>query len=287
MTTLRPRGPLLHPRVPILVRSTGQVQLGWDPDTAVLCDAPGLETQQVLGFLRLLDGLNSRPAIIWQARALGLEPQPATALFEVIDAAGLVVHPPQPAGCVQIIRVHGVGPLAEAISAGLSGAGIRAARSRDHRGDTHRAVAPADLVVLADALIPDPCLVRELFRAGIAHLAVRVRDGKGVVGPLVLPGETSCLRCADLARSDRDTEWPRLAAQLYGRMGYASPAGIAAVAALALGELETIVACEAGSSLETLDGTLELDLATRELIRRSWSPHARCGCTPSRRQEIL
>lgn len=286
MTTLRPRGPLLHPRVPILVRSTGQVQLGWDPETAVLCDAPGLDTQQVLGFLRLLDGLNTRPAIIWQARALGLGPQPATALFEVIDAAGLVVHPPRPAGCVRTIRVHGIGPLSEAIGSGLRATGVRAARSRDHRGDIHRAVAPADLVVLADALIPDPCLVRELFRAGIAHLPVRLRDGKGIVGPLVLPGATSCLRCADLARADRDAEWPRLAAQLYGRMGHASPAGIAAVSALALGELETVIACEPGSPPETLDCTLELDLTTRELARRPWTPHPRCGCRAMRTSEV-
>ncbi|MEU1984971.1 TOMM precursor leader peptide-binding protein [Nocardia sp. NPDC019395] len=287
MTTLRPRGPLLHPRVPILVRSTGQVQLGWDPDTAVLCDTPGLDTPQVLGFLRLLDGLNSRPAIVWQARSLGLDPQDATALFDVIDAAGLVVHPPCPAGNVRSIRVHGVGPLAEAISSGLRAAGIKAARSRDHHGTTNRTVAPADLVVLADALVPEPCLVRELFRAGIAHLVVRLRDGKGIVGPLVLPGETSCLRCADLTRTDRDAEWPRLAAQLLGRMGHASPAGIAAVAALALGELEKIIACEPDSRLETLNGTLELELDTHHVCRRPWAPHTRCGCQGLRTAELV
>ncbi|WP_280421984.1 TOMM precursor leader peptide-binding protein [Nocardia carnea] len=278
MTTLRPRGPLLHPRVPILVRSTGQVQLGWDPETAVLCEAPGLDTQQVLGFLRLLDGLNSRPAIVWRARSLGLEPRHATALFEVIDAAGLVVHPSCPAGCVRSIRVHGTGPLAEAISSGLCALGIRPSRSRDRSTRLPGPVAPADLVVLADALIPDPCLVRELGRARIAHLVVRLRDGKGLVGPLVLPGLTSCLRCADLARADRDAEWPRLAAQLLGRMGHASPAGIAAVAALALGELETILACDPASPPDTLNRTLEFDLGTRELSRRPWTPHERCGC---------
>ncbi|MBF6350900.1 hypothetical protein IU448_18025 [Nocardia flavorosea] len=277
MTTLRPRGPLLHPRVPILVRSTGQVQLGWDPETAVLCEAPDLDTQQVLGFLRLLDGLNSRPAIVWQARSLGLDPRHATALFEVIDSAGLVVHPPCPQGCIRSIRVHGTGPLAEAISAGLGALGIRPSRSRDRSGRLPGPVV-ADLVVLADALIPDPCLVRELSRARIAHLVVRLRDGKGLVGPLVLPGLTSCLRCADLTRADLDAEWPRLAAQLLGRMGHASPAGIAAVAALALGELETILACDPASPPEALNRTLELDLGTRQLSRRLWAPHERCGC---------
>ncbi len=51
-----------------------------------------------------------------------------------------------------------------------------------------------DLVVLADYLIADPRLVRDLHTAGVPHLPVRVRDGAGLVGPLVIPGVTSCLR---------------------------------------------------------------------------------------------
>jgi hypothetical protein len=33
----------------------------------------------------------------------------------------------------------------------------------------------------------------DLHNQGVAHLAVRVRDGTGLVGPLVVPGVTSCL----------------------------------------------------------------------------------------------
>jgi hypothetical protein len=32
-----------------------------------------------------------------------------------------------------------------------------------------------------------------LHRQGVAHLAVRARDGTDLVGPLVVPGVTSCL----------------------------------------------------------------------------------------------
>ena len=52
-------------------------------------------------------------------------------------------------------------------------------------------------------------MVRDLHAAGVPHLPVRVRDGTGLVGPLVIPGVTSCLGCADLHRSDRDAAWPR------------------------------------------------------------------------------
>lgn len=40
------------------------------------------------------------------------------------------------------------------------------------------------------------------------HLHVGVGHQTAVIGPLVLPGETSCLRCAHLHRRDRDPRWP-------------------------------------------------------------------------------
>jgi hypothetical protein len=36
-------------------------------------------------------------------------------------------------------------------------------------------------------------MLRDLHSQGVAHLAVRVRDGIGLVGPLVIPGISSCL----------------------------------------------------------------------------------------------
>jgi hypothetical protein len=50
-----------------------------------------------------------------------------------------------------------------------------------------------DLVVLSDYLVADPRMVRDLHSRGVPHLLVRVRDGTGLVGPLVIPGVTSCL----------------------------------------------------------------------------------------------
>jgi hypothetical protein len=35
--------------------------------------------------------------------------------------------------------------------------------------------------------------IHQDMRQGVPHLAVRVRDGTGLVGPLVIPGMTSCL----------------------------------------------------------------------------------------------
>ena len=94
-------------------------------------------------------------------------------------------------------------------------------------------------MVLTDYLVADPRLVRDLHDAGSPHLPVRVRDGAGLVGPLVIPGVTSCLGCADLHRSDRDAAWPAVAAQLRDTVGTADRATVLATAALALGQVDT------------------------------------------------
>jgi hypothetical protein len=59
-----------------------------------------------------------------------------------------------------------------------------------HATVSHAAV---DLVVLTNYLVADPRLVRDFHSEGVPHLPVRMRDGIGLVGPLVIPGVTSCL----------------------------------------------------------------------------------------------
>jgi hypothetical protein len=114
---------------------------------------------------------------------------------------------------------------------------------------------------------------------GTPHLVAEVRDAVGVVGPLVLPGSTACLRCLDLTRSDLDPDWPALAAQL-AQPVRTGPAGdtvlCAAVAAQAAGQVLTLL--DGGASPATLDGTLELLAQDWRWRRRSWAPHRDCGC---------
>jgi hypothetical protein len=53
-------------------------------------------------------------------------------------------------------------------------------------------VAPAK--ILTALWTADPSLLTIVGQCqGVAHLAVRVRDGTSLVGPLVVPGVTSCL----------------------------------------------------------------------------------------------
>ncbi|MFI5777693.1 hypothetical protein [Nocardia sp. NPDC051570] len=278
MTTFRPCGPMLHPRLAVLRRPSGEVQLGWDPERAMVLRPPGASPDAVLGFLRLLDGERSHPQIVWQAGRVGIPATEALALLAALDRAGLLLSPWPRATRVRAVHVHGRGPLSEAIATGARTLGLRPTRSRDPDPAAKAAARSSDLVILADAQVPEPHLVNDLVLQRIPHLQVRIRDGRGIVGPLVLPGGTSCLRCADLLRRDRDADWPHLAGQLLGRVGHASPATVAATTALVLRDLELILAGDTARPPETLDTTLELDPDTHRIDRRHWTAHAACAC---------
>jgi len=134
-----------------------------------------------------------------------------------------------------------------------------------------------DLVLLTDAVVPAPELVRVLVGDGVPHLPVHVRDGTGIVGPLVFPGRSSCLRCADLHRTSLDPSWPRVASQLAGRVQHAELAGVQATASLAASQVMRILAPSAGPP-PVWNATLEIDAYAGRVRHRAWSPHPACGC---------
>ncbi len=127
-----------------------------------------------------------------------------------------------------------------------------------------------------------------LMRQRIPHLATSAEEAIGVVGPLVIPGRTACLRCLDLHRTDRDPAWPLILAQL-GERESEPPACdaplAAAVAAHAAAQALAFIdrpgeAAEAGAAV---NGTLELVLPTWQWRRRTWPPHPDCNCGDGRR----
>jgi hypothetical protein len=73
-----------------------------------------------------------------------------------------------------------------------------------------------DLVILTQ--VPSPELPLALVHEGVPHLAARSAEAIGVVGPLVLPGRSACLRCVDLRKASGDPAWPKVLAQAtFGR----------------------------------------------------------------------
>jgi len=271
----------LNPALPVLIRPDGAVQVGWDPRRAKLVRPPdGLTAPALADLLRTMQSGVVVSELCTLAVNRGIaEAAAMSALVTSLTEAGLVTID-RPRTRSASVRIHGRGPLSDLLASGLRCSGARVRHSNlGHAGVTP---ATADLVVLTDFLAPDPRLVRDLHQAEVAHLPVRVRDGTGLIGPLVIPGVTSCLRCADLHRSDRDADWPAVAAQLRGAVGSADRATVLATAALALNQVHRVISAIGDGydarTLPTLDTTLEFDVNTGTTTARRWSRHPRCEC---------
>ncbi|KRE33688.1 cyclodehydratase [Mycobacterium sp. Soil538] len=270
----------LDSATPVLSRPDGTVQVGWDPRRAVVVHPPpGLAAPVLADLLRALQSAATVPELQSLAAGRGADASVVTGLVTHLVDSGVLTAAAPPRDRAASVRIHGDGPLSDLISSALSGSGARVS----HSSRAHASAGGADLAVLADYLVADPRVVRELHDAGVPHLTVRVRDGAGLIGPLVIPGVTSCLRCADLHRSDKDPAWAAVATQLCRTVGTADRATVLATAGLALREINHVLRALRGddhgsSSPSTLDTTLEFDVSTGSLIARRWSAHPQCAC---------
>ncbi|MGB0437515.1 MAG: cyclodehydratase [Mycobacterium sp.] len=299
----------LNPRTPVLSRPDNTVQVGWDPRRAVVVQPPpGLSTPVLAELLRALQSAATIAELESLAADHGADTSVVAALVTHLAEAGVVTVTAPRRTRSAAIRVHGSGPLSDLLIASLRCSGVRISQSSRSDAGT----GGADLAVLTDYLVADPRVVRDLHDAAVPHLPVRVRDGTGLVGPLVIPGVTSCLRCADLHRSDRDAAWPAVAAQLCRTVGTADRATVLATAALALNEVDQVIRAVSGGAgprvdpgpaatpglsagetpgpaatpgwktamapPATLDTTLEFDVTRGAIAARRWSRHPRCMC---------
>lgn len=269
----------LDPALPVLLRPDGAVQVGWSPRRAVLIRPPrGVTAAGLAALLRAMHSPTSMDDL--RRRSGGLSDDELDDLIRRLVTAGVATRGVRQRSTRSAsIRVHGRGPLSELLAEGLRCSGARVKQSNQ----PHAAVtsADADLVVLSDNLVADPRLLRELRDQGVAHLAVRVRDGTGLVGPLVIPGVTSCLNCADLHRRDRDAAWPAVAAQLRDTVGVADRATLLATAALALSQVNRVIGAVRGVASEppaSLSATLEFDVHAGSIVARRWPRHPLCSC---------
>ena len=276
----------LDPALPVLLRPDGAVQVGWSPRRAVLIHPPrGFTPAGLAALLRTMHSpvpmseLRREADRQVGAAVAGLDELVAQLLAAGVATRGRRQRPVRSAS----IRVHGRGPLSELLIESLRCSGARVKQS----SQPHAAVSTgeADLVVLSDNLVADPRMLRELHSQGVAHLAVRVRDGTGLVGPLVIPGVTSCLGCADLHRRDRDAAWPAVAAQLRDTVGVADRATLLATAALALSQVNRVIGAVRGSDADgdpepppALNATLEFDVHAGSVVARHWPRHPLCSC---------
>jgi hypothetical protein len=171
----------------------------------------------------------------------------------------------------------------------VSGSGLITDLIADLLTRSGAAAAVVDTTPLANDRAPDlailvglrpPEQLAELHRRRITHLAICVSEAIGVVGPLVQPGRTACLRCLDLARAERDQAWPLILAQLpASRMDATAGDPVLATAVAAQAAAQALAYTDRPDvAAVTASGTLELALPGWQWRRRSWPPHRACTC---------
>ena len=162
-----------------------------------------------------------------------------------------------------------------------------AVRRAEIRYGAERVVARADAaptlaIVAAGGSAPSPEVMAGVRE--VPHLLVHLRETSAFVGPLVVPGESTCWRCVQIARSDRDPAWPAIAAQLTGVTPAVEPADIAlASLAASLAVAHALAWLDRATVTRTarvpsIDGIVEFDLAALRLRRRTLRAHPDCGC---------
>jgi hypothetical protein len=135
----------------------------------------------------------------------------------------------------------------------------------------------ADLSVVATNRVePDRFLTDALVRAGQPHLVASFVGSSVAVGPLVVPGETPCLRCGDIAAARRDPDWP---ARLAARVGRRVELDGLSVQWCAATIVSQIMSFFASGRPDVLGSMLLTDVVDRRLRTRSWRVHPECGCT--------
>jgi hypothetical protein len=154
-----------------------------------------------------------------------------------------------------------------------------AANVRPLRGGT------ATFVVQVGSYRPASLAALTYARRRVPHLAVEVRDGIAVIGPLVPPTGSPCLNCVDLHRRDRDPAWPVLVAQLSTGPESVAPCAVTTALAATGYAADEVLTYLDGGTPQTLGTTIEIAGPGRER-RRPWSPHPHCECARRRRPRV-
>ena len=275
--------------------------------------------QRVLGLLAAAGALSELPLATLNALALapaarsriGTELAAAALTYDHCDGGARTLARRR----LAFVRVHGSGRIGAAVAGLLAAAGVGQVVGRDGGLARPQDLSPAGLGLadldlpradgvarLIGRIAPDVRTVdrgerpdlavltgpaqlevaAELGRARIPHLAVAGAEGVAVVGPLVRPGRSACLRCRDLARSERDPAWPLILAQLAGGAGDGGDTGcdtVLAATVAAQAAVQALAFLDTGRpGTAVSDGALELAVPDWQWRRRSWPPHPRCPC---------
>jgi bacteriocin biosynthesis cyclodehydratase domain-containing protein len=256
---------LVHPAV-LTWRGPHTLQIGLQPPITLLEGVPA----RIADALALLAEPHTKADLV--GRLPDLAPAWIDWLCAHLSSTGFLIDaPPSPAAEVVVL---GQGQLARSLTASLGEVGILAQRRPPGPMAGHYG---QHLVILADAQVePDRALTTQLTSSATPHLVVRLEPSRAVVGPLVVPGQTACVRCDDLGRCHLDSHWPMVLAQLCSTSTTPDPGLLGWAVATALAQVRAWLA---RAEPESLGRCLELGLADFRLRSRTWPAQPACGCS--------
>lgn len=220
--------PRLRADIPVLWRAADVIQIGDDITMTSI-------TRSHVAWMSTLDGTRT-PAEL--ERMLTIPPDQARRVIRGLLAAGALDDADRVAESVRwagpseradahrrfssalatyrdLETAHAVTRRRERTRIGVIGDGRIAGEIVEalHAGGLTADDDRADLFVLADAVHPSVPAHFDDPRMSHPHLHVGVYAEWATVGPLVVPGSTSCLRCQHLHRRDADPSWPLVSVQ--------------------------------------------------------------------------
>ena len=244
----------LDPAILSVWRSPDSLQFGIDPVLAVL-DGVDERRERMIASLEVGTTASGLGVLFGAGEASRL----VTELGGLLEERGDDAATP-PLAAVPEVRIR---------SAAL--AGIRSQLALLLPTASPRAAVGVPALLVVDHVVAPAEHLRWL-RADRAHLAIVFGERSALVGPVVRPGVTACLRCRDLHRCDEDAAWPAVATQLLGR-----PAAAATDARLVADALATGLAALAGGRGDGVETAVRIELdGARSSV--PLVPHPECGC---------
>jgi bacteriocin biosynthesis cyclodehydratase domain-containing protein len=276
--------PVLAPGLRVLRRSRDELQIGLGPRGRVrLADTDPVRS--TLGHLlrgeAVPDDPETRCVLDTLAPVLvdgaGLLPSGIAAG----DAAAAALHDP----AAYASRLDARRRATVSVSGELGDADPRtllaAAGVRTTDGGVPQGAAAVAMVLRVGEI--DRAELDPLVRSGTAHLLVRMVEGDAVVGPLVQPGRTACLRCIDAHRALREPHAAMLAtrhaAAHHDRHdGVAEPVDTALATLAVAWAVRDVVTLVDGGRPAAWSSTVHLSATLDSVTRAEWLRHPACGC---------
>ncbi|MEI7452908.1 MAG: hypothetical protein WCK04_01610 [Actinomycetes bacterium] len=236
--------PRYRPECPLLWRGLDRVQLG-EGRRHVLIQASPLLTRWIEG----LTGLRTVNELFIDLDVIGLDQDIAMQTLRTCAAAGAIddaasmpnswrhfdsaARRQSEPDHTAALLTYGHSAIAHSLIDQRHQTTACVTSSLDQRSDPHltnsihHALSAAGLTVTEDTNGPDltvivgshPVIGSEISALDIptltsAHLFVASYGDRAIAGPLVIPGNTSCLRCAYLHTRDADHQWAGVSVQL-------------------------------------------------------------------------